>query len=86
MASGLARAGKRVIVAGLDLDYRGEPFEPMPQLMAVSEYVSKQLAICMVCGEPAHFSQRLTASRERIEVGAQETYEARCRQHFEPPV
>lgn len=81
----LAGAGKRVIVAGLDLDYRGEPFEPMPQMMAVSEYVSKQLAICMVCGEPAHFSQRLSTSTERIQVGAKETYEARCRRHFEPP-
>ena len=81
----LARAGRRVIVAGLDLDYRGEPFEPMPQLMAVSEYVSKQLAICMVCGDPAHFSQRLGASTEQIELGAQDAYEARCRRHFDPP-
>ena len=85
VVSRLAGDGKRVIVAGLDLDYRGDPFEPMPQLMAVSEYVSKQLAICMVCGEPAHFSQRLTASKERIQVGAQETYEARCRAHFVRP-
>ncbi len=85
VATELAAQGRRVIVAGLDLDYRGEPFEPMPQLMAVSEYVSKQLAICMVCGDHAHFSQRLTSSRERIEVGAGETYEARCRRHFDRP-
>ena len=84
-ATDLAAAGRRVIVAGLDLDYRGDPFEPMPQIMAVSEYVSKQLAICMVCGDPAHFSQRLGASTQRIQVGAGDSYEARCRRHFERP-
>jgi thymidine kinase len=82
----LANQGKRVIVAGLDLDYMGQPFGPMPQLMCCAEYVSKQLAICMTCGDPANFTQRLTASQDQIVVGAQETYEARCRQHFEPPV
>ena len=81
----LANRGKRVIVAGLDLDYRGKPFEPMPQILAVSEYVSKQLAICMVCGAPANYTQRLTKSHERIEIGAQGKYEARCRYCFEPP-
>ena len=81
----LAGDGRRVIVAGLDLDYRGEPFEPMPQIMAIAEYVSKQLAICMECGDPAHFSQRLSDSTRRIEVGAQDTYEARCGKHFTPP-
>nr|MEE4268986.1 thymidine kinase [Candidatus Krumholzibacteria bacterium] len=82
----LANQGKRVIVAGLDLDYMGQPFGPMPQLMCCAEYVTKQLAICMTCGDPANFTQRLTASKDQIVVGAQETYEARCRQHFEPPV
>ena len=81
----LASQRLRVIVAGLDLDYRGEPFGSMPELMATAEYVSKQLAICMVCGDPANFTQRLTANRDRIVVGASGTYEARCRRHFTPP-
>ena len=81
----LANQGKRVIVAGLDLDYRGEPFGPMPQLLCSAEYVTKQLAICMVCGDPANFTQRLTKATAQVVVGAQETYEARCRRHFEPP-
>ncbi len=81
----LANQGKRVIVAGLDLDYRGEPFGPMPQLMCSAEYVTKQLAICMVCGDPANFTQRLTKATAQVVVGAAETYEARCRRHYEPP-
>ena len=81
----LANSGKRVIVAGLDTDYRGIPFDPMPELMAVAEYISKTLAICMKCGNPAHFTQRLTESTERVVVGAEEVYEARCRKCFEPP-
>jgi len=81
----LANLGKRVIVAGLDMDYRGEPFGPMPHLMAIAEYVTKQLAICVRCGNPANHTQRLTADRDTIVVGAQETYEARCRRCFEPP-
>jgi len=85
VATRLANRGMRVIVAGLDLDYRGIPFEPMPQMLAVAEYVSKQLAICMVCGTPANYTQRLTTSHERIEIGAQGMYEARCRYHFEAP-
>ena len=80
----LANQGKRVIVAGLDLDYRGLPFGPMPQLICNAEYVTKQLAICMVCGDPANFTQRLTGAQDQIVVGADETYEARCRRHFEP--
>lgn len=81
----LANLGKRVIVAGLDLDYRGVPFGPMPELLCSAEYVTKQLAICMECGDPANFTQRLTSSTDQIVVGAAETYEARCRRHFEPP-
>jgi len=81
----LASRRLRVIVAGLDLDYCGEPFGSMPELMATAEYVSKQLAICMVCGDPANFTQRLTDDRDRIVVGAIGTYEARCRRHFTPP-
>ena len=81
----LANLGKRVIVAGLDQDYRGRPFGPMPAMMAAAEYVTKQLAICVVCGNPANHTQRLTASLDQIVVGSQGTYEARCRRCFEPP-
>jgi thymidine kinase len=80
----IADRGKRVIVAGLDQDYLGKPFEPMPQLLAIAEYITKTLAICMVCGSPANHTQRLVASSERVLVGAQGTYEARCRQCFDP--
>jgi thymidine kinase len=80
----LARSGQRVIVAGLDQDYRGHPFEPIPQLMAVAEYVTKLHAICMQCGAPANHSQRLSASDERVLVGAEEAYEPRCRGCFSP--
>lgn len=75
----LANRGKRVIVAGLDQDYRGKPFEPMPQLLAIAEYITKTLAICMVCGGPANRTQRLVVSTDRVLVGATGTYEARCR-------
>ena len=80
----LANGAKRVIVAGLDTDYLGKPFEPMPQLLAVAEYITKTLAICMRCGNPANHTQRLVASSERVLVGAQGTYEARCRRCFDP--
>jgi thymidine kinase len=80
----LACQGKRVIVAGLDQDYRGKPFENTARLMAVAEYVTKNLAICMVCGNPANRSQRIGESRKRIEVGAADKYEARCRKCFNP--
>jgi thymidine kinase len=80
----LALDGRRVIVAGLDTDYLGKPFEPMPQLLAIAEYITKTLAICMVCGGPANQTQRLVASQERVLVGAGGTYEARCRHCFDP--
>ena len=80
----LASRGKRVIVAGLDQDYLGKPFEPMPQLLAIAEYITKTLAICMVCGNPANHTQRLVASNDRLLLGAQGTYEARCRRCFDP--
>ncbi|MEW5975421.1 MAG: thymidine kinase [Acidobacteriota bacterium] len=80
----LADLGKRVIVAGLDKDYLGRPFEPMPQLLAVAEYIEKTLAICMKCGNPANYTQRLVESSDRVLVGATGTYEARCRRCFEP--
>jgi thymidine kinase len=81
----LAQQGIRVIVAGLDLDYRGVPFEPMPQLLATAEYITKTLAICMVCGGPANRTQRLVSSSDRVLVGATGTYEARCRHCYEAP-
>jgi thymidine kinase len=80
----LANQGKRVIVAGLDQDYLGKPFEPMPQLLAIAEYITKTHAICMVCGNPANHTQRLVASGDRVLVGAQGLYEARCRRCFDP--
>ena len=87
----LAQEGRRVIVAGLDVDFRGEPFGPMPLLMAQAENVAKLQAICMVCGSPASRTQRLIDGRPAhfdepvILVGASEVYEARCRQHHEVP-
>ena len=80
----LANQGKRVIIAGLDQDYLGKPFEPMPQLLAIAEYITKTHAICMVCGNPANHTQRLVASGDRVLVGAQGMYEARCRVCFDP--
>lgn len=80
----LAGRGLRVIAAGLDQDYRGRPFEVTARLMAVAEFVTKNLAVCAVCGNPANRSQRLSHKRKRIEVGAGGKYEARCRGCFEP--
>ncbi len=89
----LANRGLRVVVAGLDMDYRGLPFGPMPQLMATAEYVTKMSAICTTCGNPASRSQRLVTKAQAnddganpVLVGGQETYEARCRRCFEPPL
>lgn len=75
----LAEQGKRVIVAGLDQDYRGIPFEPMPQLLAIAEYITKTLAICVVCGNPADKTQRTSGTSDLVQVGASDSYEARCR-------
>jgi thymidine kinase len=81
----LADKGKRVIVAGLDQDYRGVPFEPIPHLLAIAEYITKSLAICVACGNPADKTQRKTTSSERVIVGASDIYEARCRKcHYIP--
>ncbi|MGY6742619.1 MAG: thymidine kinase [Cecembia sp.] len=78
----LANSGKRVILAGLDMDFEGNPFEPMPQLLAVAEYVTKVHAICMKCGDLAAYSFRLTATKEKVLLGEKESYEARCRKCF----
>ncbi len=80
----LAARGKRVIVAGLDMDFTGRPFEPMPQLLAVAEFITKTHAICVKCGRTANYSQRTFESTERVEVGASDKYEARCRRCFKP--
>lgn len=91
VANALADRGKRVILAGLDLDFRGEPFGPMPLLMAQAEELEKLHAICMVCGAPATRTQRLIDGRPAsyedpiILVGASEAYQARCRKHHEVP-
>ncbi|HEX6279632.1 MAG TPA: thymidine kinase [Pyrinomonadaceae bacterium] len=80
----LASQGKRVIVAGLDQDYTGRPFEPMPQLLCVAEFITKTHAICVKCGATANYSQRTVESEARVEVGASDKYEARCRKCFVP--
>jgi thymidine kinase len=91
VAQELAERGVRVIVAGLDMDFRGEPFGSMPQLMAMAEHVSKLHAICMTCGDEASRTQRLVNGKPAryddpvVIVGAAELYEARCRKHHEVP-
>jgi len=84
VAERLAARGVRVILAGLDQDYTGQPFEPMPRLMAIAEYVTKMLAICTRCGAPAGRSQRLVAAGDQVLVGASDSYEARCRRCHSP--
>jgi thymidine kinase len=86
VAAQLADTGKQVIIAGLDTDYLGRPFPPMPELLCVAESITKMLAICMRCGNPAKHTQRLVESGDLIVVGAAELYEARCRRCFEAGV
>ena len=81
----LANEGKRVIVAGLDMDFRGNPFEGIARLMAIAEYVTKMQAICVVCGNSANYTQRKIEKDDRIVIGASEIYEARCRHCYRPP-
>lgn len=85
VVSKLARRGYRVICAGLDMDYRGIPFGPMPMLLAIADEVTKVHAICTVCGALATRSQRLTNSKDQVLLGEKDAYEARCRGHFEYP-
>ena len=79
----LADSGVRVIVAGLDLDYMRRPFGPMPRLLALAEYVDKMHAVCVCCGAPAHYSQRIAGGTEQLQVGDGDSYEARCRACYE---
>ncbi len=83
LALELVAMGKRVVMAGLDTTFANEPFGPVPALMALADRVTKLNAVCMVCGAPAIHTQRLTASTERVLVGAAGLYEARCRLHFQ---
>lgn len=80
----LADRGIRVIVAGLDQDYRRQPFGPMPAILGLAEYVDKMHAVCVCCGGAAHYSQRIAGGREQIQVGDTGAYEARCRACYEP--
>ena len=86
VATQLADSGKQVIVAGLDTDYMGRPFPPMPDLLTLAESITKTLAICVRCGNPAKHTQRLVGSSDLIVVGAAGLYEARCRRCFEPGI
>lgn len=86
VAQQLADSGKRVIISGLDTDYMGRPFPPMPDLLCVAESITKTLAICMRCGHPAKHTQRLVDSNDLVMIGAAGMYEARCRRCFEPGV
>ncbi len=84
VAAMLAGAGKNIIIAGLDLDYLGRPFEPIPSLMLRAEYVTKSLAVCHRCGGPGLFTQRVVQSDELVVLGATDSYEARCRRCYDP--
>jgi thymidine kinase len=86
MCESLANRGLRVIVATLDQDFRGEPFPAVPRLLCISEYVTKMQAICVVCGNPANRSQRLSGGSSQVQVGGTDYYEARCRACFRPQV
>ena len=81
----LANMGKRVIVAGLDTDYRAEPFEVTAALLAKAEFVTKNLAVCTKCGNPASFTQRISKDKKRIVVGTTDAYQARCRRCYKKP-
>jgi len=84
LVSELADSGVRVIVAGLDLDFLRRPFGPMPRILAMAEYVDKVHAVCMQCGAPAHYSQRIAGGDEQLQIGDGSSYEARCRRCYVP--
>lgn len=81
----MANMGKRVIVAGLDMDYKADPFGPIPKLLSIAEYITKTHAICMVCGNPANYTFRITKDKGQVVLGAADIYEARCRNCFAAP-
>ena len=81
----LASEGKRVVVAGLDTDYRGLPFGPMPDIMCEADYLDKLRAICVKCGNPASYTQRTSSDSLQVVIGEHDKYEARCRNCFQPP-
>jgi len=81
----LASEGKRVVVAGLDTDYRGIPFGPMPNIMCEADYLDKLRAICVKCGNPASYTQRTSSDSEQVVIGELDKYEARCRNCFQQP-
>jgi thymidine kinase len=83
LATELADAGVRVLVAGLDQDYARRPFGPMPRLLALAEIVDKMHAVCVRCGSPAHYSQRIAGGADQVQVGDTDSYEARCRKCYE---
>ena len=80
----LAKAGKRIVIGGLDKDYKGKSFGPIQQLMIDAEYITKVNAICMSCGDPASFTQRISLEKDLVVVGELDKYEARCRKCFKP--
>lgn len=84
MVTDLADQGMRVVVAGLDLDYLRRPFGPLPALLSIAEHVDKMHAVCVQCGDEAHYSQRIAGGDEQVEVGDTERYEARCRRCYVP--
>lgn len=86
VANTLANDGKRVIIAGLDMDYEGRPFEPMPQLLAIAEYVTKLHAVCAESGAMAHYSQRVVDNSDQVLLGEADAYEPRARHCYRPPV
>ena len=86
VANLLANQGKRVVIAGLDMDFKGIPFGPMPKLMAVAEYVTKVHAVCVQCGDVAHYSYRIVDKEETVLIGETESYQARCRACFQAAI
>jgi thymidine kinase len=86
VANLLANLGKRVVIAGLDMDFKGNPFGPMPKLMAIAEYVTKVHAVCVQCGAVAHYSYRIVDKEETVLLGETEAYQARCRACFQAAI
>jgi thymidine kinase len=86
VANSLANQGKRVVIAGLDMDFKGIPFGPMPHLMAIAEYVTKVHAVCVQCGDVANYSYRIVDKEDTVLLGESESYQARCRACFQASI